>query len=66
MLPRATIKAETFPVAASSGAAPAAAVKRTERNFFQSRKEAKDPKPVNELRTFLKEINERQQRVIWP
>lgn len=44
---------KTFPVPAFFGATPAVTLKRTEKNFFELRKEAKDPRPVNELRTIL-------------
>ena len=55
VLPLATIKIKTLPVPPSFGATPAAALKEFKRIFFffQSRKEAKDSKPVNEQRTFL-------------
>lgn len=49
----ATIKLKTFPVPPSFGVTPAVALKEFKRIFFQSRKEAKDSKPVNEWSTFL-------------
>lgn len=53
VLPLATIKVKTFPVPAFFGATPAVTVKRTEKNFFELKKKAKDPRPVNELSTIL-------------
>lgn len=53
VLPLATTIVKTFPVPPSFGATPAVPVKEFKRIFFQSRKEAKESKLVNELRTFL-------------